>query len=286
MPDDDIALSEKRIYGARREATRAYVASAIGVTYVASSDDQIGRFGLEHRCEARDVAGDDGQLLVATDEDVLVGTEDGFEPAGFGPAVAVGVGADPLAADPDGRVARLVEGTWESLGEVDGVRAIDGDLVAAADGVYHVNYEGERRDPGEDLSPDLSHVGLDDARDVAGAGPFVATGNGVYHREDGWNRQVEGDATVVSSVGRSGRHVGRRAHAVVDGTLCERDGEGEWRDADAPDGQVVDVAYGDATFAVTGDGTVLLDPVSAKDGSPAWRSRSLGLADVVGVAVP
>jgi hypothetical protein len=49
---------------------------------------------------------------------------------------------------------------------------------------------------------------------------------------------------------------------------------------------VVDVAYDRGTFAVTDDGRVLLDPVSAKDGSPGWRTRSLGLTDVVGVAVP
>jgi len=44
--------------------------------------------------------------------------------------------------------------------------------------------------------------------------------------------------------------------------------------------------YDEGTFAVTGDGTVLLDPVTAKDGSPEWRSRSLGLRGVVGIAIP
>ncbi len=266
MPDDDdIALSEKRMYGERREATRAYLASGMGVAYVDASDDQVGRFGLERRCTARDVAGADGHLLVATDEDVLVGDEGAFDPAGFGPAVAVGVGPTLLAAAEDGRVAALDQGDWETLGDVGDVRAIDGNLVATADGVY-------RRDDG------LEPAGLDDVRDVATPGPFAATADGVYRFDDGWELEVTGDATVVSSDGE-------RAHAVVDGTLLERDA-GEWRDAGAPAGEVVDVAYDRATFAVTADGRVLLDPVTAKDGAPEWRTRSLGLADVVGVAIP
>lgn len=279
MPDDDdIALSEKRLYGERRAATRAYVASPAGVAYVEASDDQIGRFGLAHRCVARDVAGGDGRLLVATDEDVLVGVGEAFEPTGFGPAVAVGIDADPLAVGPDGRVARLVDDDWETLGEVGDVRAVDGPLIAAADGVYRVGDGSPHRDPGADPSPELSHVGLDDARDVAGPGPLAATANGVFRREAGWNREAEGDATVVASDGE-------RAHAVVDGGLLERAADG-WRDAGAPEGDVVDVAYDAAAFAVTADGRILLDPVAAKDGATAWRTRSIGLVDVAGIAIP
>jgi len=272
MPDDDISLSEKRVYEARREATRAYVASGVGLAHFDASDDQIGRFGLDHQCVARDVAGAGGQLLVATDEDVLVGSEDGFESTGFGPAVAVGVGDDLLAAGPDGRVARLADGAWETVGRADDVRAMDGDLLATAEGVYQV----ERAD-----GWDLSHVGLDGVRDVAVAGPLAATDSGLYagdDADDGWDRVLEGRASVVAS---DGEH----AHAVVDGTLFERV-DGAWRDADAPAGTVVGVAYDRGTFAVTDDGRVLLDPVTAKDGSPGWRTRSLGLTDVVGVAIP
>ncbi|SFR85258.1 hypothetical protein SAMN05216559_0060 [Halomicrobium zhouii] len=272
MPDDDdISLSEKRVYEARREATRAYVASGVGVAHFDASDDQIGRFGLDRQCVARDVAGADDRLLVATDEDVLVGSEDGFESTGFGPAVAVGVGEVLLAAGPDGRVARLTDGAWETVGQVDDVRAIDGDLVAAAEGVY----QAERAD-----GLDLSHDGLEDVRDVAAAGPLVATDSGLSagDGDGGWDRVLEGRATVVAS---DGEH----AHAVVDGTLFERV-DGTWRDADAPAGTVVGVAYDRGTFAVTDDGRVLLDPETAKDGSPGWRTRSLGLTDVVGVAIP
>ncbi|WP_225335755.1 HVO_0234 family beta-propeller protein [Halomicrobium urmianum] len=287
MPsDEDIALSEKRMYGDRREETRAYVAGRMGVTYVAVSDDQIGRFGLEEQCTARDVAGADGRLVVATDEDILVGGEEGLEPTGFGPAVAVG--ADPLlAADEDGRVARSTDGEWETAGTVDEVRSIDGGLVAAADGVYRVDPDG------------LTPLGRRDARDVAAEGPFAATGAGLFRgTEDGWDLEEGGDATVVAAETGGGR-----AHAVVGGDLLERpdggersDGSrssseqrsdgGEWWLADAPREGVVDVAYDEATFAVTGDGAVLVDPVTAKDGEPEWRTRSLGLTDVVGIAVP
>ena len=265
MPDDDIALSEKRMYDERRTATRAYVGSSMGVTSVDASDDQIGRFGLEHRCTVRDIAGGGGRLLVATDDDVLVGSDDGFEPADFGPAVTVGVGEELLAAGPDGRVARLTDGAWETIGRADEVRAIDGDLVAAADGVYHIDEE-------------LVHSGLDDARDVAAEGPFAATRTGLYSREDGWNHEATGDATVVASDST-------RAHAVLDEQLLERTDD-EWIDAEAPPGEVVDVAYDGGTFAVTADGTVLLDPVTAKDGTPGWSTRSLGLTDIVGIAIP
>jgi|AntDeeMinimDraft_4_1070355.scaffolds.fasta_scaffold00142_26 hypothetical protein len=272
MPDDDISLSEKRVYEARREATRGYVASGVGVAHFDASDDQVGRFGLDHQCIARDVAGADGRLLVATDEDVFVGDDGAFESTGFGPAVAVAVGDELLAAGPDGRVARLDDGAWETAGRVASVRAMDGDLLAAADGVYRA----ERAD-----GWGLSHAGLEDVRDVAAVGPLAATDSGLYAPDTangGWNRVLEGRVSVVAS---DGEH----AHAVVDGTLFERV-DGAWRDADAPTGTVVDVAYDRGTFAVTDDGRVLLDPVSAKDGSPGWRTRSLGLTDVVGVAVP
>lgn len=272
MPDDDdIALSEKRMYGERRRETRCYVATAMGVAYVAVSDDQIGRFGLAHRCTARDVAAGDGRLFVATEEDVLIDEdprEDGgtVEPTGFGPAVAVGGGEEPLAASPDGRVAALEDDEWRDLDAVPEVRAVDGDLVATADGVYRRDGDG------------LAHVGLEDVRDVAAAGRYAATDSGVFRERDGWEREVSGSATVVASDGD-------RAHAVGGGDLLERV-DGAWEPAGAPREGVVDVAYDEAAFAVTADGTVLVDPVSAKDGAPEWRTRSLGLADAVALAIP
>ena len=57
MSDDDISLSEKRMYGQTRAETHAYVASGLGVTRVETAGGQIGRFSLAHRCSARDIAG-------------------------------------------------------------------------------------------------------------------------------------------------------------------------------------------------------------------------------------
>jgi len=271
MPsDEDIALDEKRMYGDRREETIAYLACEMGVARVALSDDQIGRFGLEHRCSARDVAGADGQLAVATDEDVLLGADGSFTPADFGSAVAVGVDRSVIAAGPDGTVACLDGDDWTTLGTLEDVRAIDGDLLATADGVYRVEDD------------DLLALGLDDARDVASAGPLAGTGSGLFGRDDGWRLAVEGDAPVVACEQDPSPP---RGHAVVDDDLLERV-DGTWRPADPPVQGVVDVAYDAATVAVTGAGTVLIDPVAAKDGTPEWRSRSLGLAGVASVAVP
>ena len=269
MPgDENIAVAEKRMYGDRREETIAYLACTMGVARVALSDDQIGRFGLEHRCLAHDIAGVAGQLAVAADEDVLLGSEGSFRPADFGPAVAVGLDETVVAAGPDGRVARLTGDEWLTVGHVDDVRAIDGDLLATADGVVRV-------DDGE-----LVALAGGTAVDVAAGGPYAATAAGVARFAGNWTVEADGDPSLISA-----ERDGNRAHAVVDGDLLERT-DGEWRPADPPEAGIVDVAYNEATVAVTGDGTVLIDPVTAKDGAPVWRSRSLGLAGVVGVAVP
>ncbi len=279
MPDDDIALTEKRMYGARGEGTRAYVAAALGVAYVDVSDDQIGRFGLERRCDARDVAGADGRLVVATDRDVLVGDAGDLLPTDFGRAVAVGFadaedGGDPVAAGPDGRIAELNGDDWVERAQLPPVRAIAAGRAATAEGVYDL---------------DGVHLGLDDARDVAPG--YAATGEGLFRRADGWNLERAGEATVVT------REDGR-VHGVVDGRLFERssgrdggdggrDADGErWHDAGAPVVNPVDVAYGEATFAVDADGGFALFPERAKDGAPGWRLRELGLDDTRAVAVP
>ena len=267
MSDDDIALDEKRIYEERRAETRAYVACELGVATVAVSDDQIGRFGLEHQCTARDVAGADGQLAVATDEDVLVGDGDGeFVATDFGPAAAVGLDGTVVAASPEGTVARLDGDEWVPVGSVDDPRAIDGDLVAAGDGVFRIGADS------------LDALTDSAARDVAAAGPYASTSAGILSGADDWAPAVAGDGTVVASDGD-------RAHAVVDGELLARDDDG-WDESGAAAEGVVDVAYAGATIAVTADGVVAIDPVTAKDGAPEWRSRSLGLSGVVGVAVP
>ncbi|NLV09100.1 hypothetical protein GOC74_04050 [Halomicrobium mukohataei] len=268
MSDDDIALDEKRIYEERREEAHAYVACEMGVATVALSDDQIGRFGLEHQCTARDIAADRGRLAVATAEDVLVGSDEGFESTEFGPATAVGVGERVVAASEDGTLARLDGDEWVTLGAVEEIHAVDGDLVAATDGCFRIDGD------------DLVALGGDAVRDVAAAGPYAGTADGVDRLADGWTTELAGDATVVSA-----ERDGDRAHAVVDGDFFAR-ASGEWTAVDPTVSGIVDVAYAAATVTVTDDGTVAIDPVTAKDGAPEWRSRALGLAGVTGVAVP
>jgi len=270
VSDDDIALSEKRMYGAKRPETHAYVASGLGITRVETAGGQIGRFSLSERCNARDVAGASGEVAVATDEDVLVLTDDGFVPTGFGPATAVGYDGDGLLAAGDGRVARYT-GEWRDIGEVADVRAIDGDRLAAAEGVYAL--------------PSLDRLGLVDVTDVAG--DYAATESGLYRYESG-STDSDGEWTEV----RSGRHMavasdGEQVHAAAADGLYELTA-GAWEPCALPATErVVDVTYGDDTYAITENGTFLVATAAeaTADGQGGWRQRSLGVPDVVGVAV-
>lgn len=281
MSQEDIALDEKRVYAETRDVTVVYVGSTPGLARVTVSGDQTGRMSLVYSGAVTDVAGDQGSLLVATDDDVLIGTGDGFEQTGFGPAVAVGVGADLLlAASPDGEVARLSGDEWVSLGNVEEPRRFDGPYLATAEGVV-------RADPDADT---LERLGLGDVWDVAGAGPYAATDEGLQRLTDSgeWITDREDGCSVVAARedGPDGRG---RAHVVTaDGGLFERAGE-EWVPCDqSVEAPVADVAYGEATYAVTGDGTFLVDadPETTPDGERGWRRRSLGLPGVTAVAVP
>lgn len=259
MADDDTSIDEKRVYADREGTTTAYVASGAGVARVEVSADIVGEFTLAERCTARDVAGADGRLAVATTEDVLVGDGDGLEATGFGPATAVGYDEGGLLAAGDGRLARYDDG-WEPLADLADVRAIDGGLVAAADGVHRT---------------DGTHVGLDAAADVASAdGPLAATDAGLFYLANGWMSALEGAFDVVAA-GPAG------AYAAAGEVLYERDASGSWHAVALPLEQAIaGVAVDEATYVVTATGTFLVD---AGDG---WRRRSLGLPEVAGVAVP
>ncbi|MFB6143228.1 MAG: hypothetical protein ABEJ30_07795 [Halorientalis sp.] len=253
-------IDEKRVYGEKTGATEVYVASGAGLAVVSVSADIVGEFALARRCTARDVAAGPEHLAVATDADVLVSESGGYVETDFGPAVAVGFdGARLLAAGPEGGVAAREDGAWTALGAADEVRAIDGGLVAASDGVYWAT-DGQEA------------AGLSDVRDVAAADPLAATGDGLYELGPGW-REVRPEAFTAVASERE------RAHAATAAGLFERR-DGEWQPRPLPveDG-VVDIAHGAGTYAVTGDGTVLVD---AGDG---WRTRSLGLPAVAGLAV-
>lgn len=234
-------LSEKRVYAEQGVPTPLYVAAEQGLVRAKLSGDAVGEFALARRCTARDVAlGDEGLLALATTEATLVGGDAAeLLETGFGAAVAVsfvtdvgaagGTGSSGalVAADTAGRVAQLplealeaggpTPDDWTDLGTVDGVRAIDGSLIAAEDGVYRV------------LNGETEAAGLSDARDVAARGPpLAATGKGLYELGNGWMVAREGPHGVVATDGQ-------RAHAVdADGTLFAREGR-EWVETALPD---------------------------------------------------
>lgn len=259
MTDEDITIDEKRVYDEKTGATTAYVGTSAGLARVNVSDDIVGEFSLEYRGEVVDVAAD-GRLALATPDDVLLETGGEFVETGFGPATAVGFDEGLLAAG-EGRLARYDDG-WETVAEIDEVRAISGGLVAAADGVYRT---------------DGASVGLDAANDVASDDDLLAaTDGGLYYLANGWMEAHEGTFLVVAS--KAGR-----AHAATADGLFERSAESagdDWEPVELPvGGRIAGVAYDEAVYAVTEDGTFL---VNAGDG---WRHRSLGLPGVVGVVV-
>jgi hypothetical protein len=290
------SIDEKRVYAARTGRREAFVATGLGVVVVAVSGDLVGEFGVEHRGAARDVAAAGARVAVATDEDVLVADGDAFVPLGFGPARAVGVDdGRVLAAAADGRVAARpvaadptavapADGepdAWTTLGTVDRPRAMSADLVAAADGVHLVRDEG------------LSPAGLDDVRDVAAAGPYAATGAGLYALGNGWLRERAGPFRAVAANESRAAAAGdallvrrRRGHGPgagtdADGEASEEGYEPGWRPlAPGAAEPVADVAVAaDATYAVTEGGTFVAE---AGDGP---RTQPLGLHDVAGLAV-
>lgn len=281
-----VSIEEKRVYRGSGNSTPVYVAGDFGVAVVETSDDLVGEFGLEHQCTARDVAGRNGRLAVATDEETLVHGPDGFEPLEVGASTAVGFdGEDLLVAREDGAIFREDDEEWRQLGRLDDVRAIDGSLLAAASGVYQAE------------SRDLEYVGLENVRDVSTAGvPLAATADGLYTLGNGWMEVASGEFFAVSATQNTGR-LGR-AHAAGEDGLVGYDDD-EWHAVEVPTDETIvalthgndtyespagggsdDVVRHDAVYAVTADGTFLL---SVGDG---WRKQVLGLPGVQAIAVP
>jgi len=295
------SVRETRVYVDQSETVEAYVAADLGVAVARVSRDKVGEFSLVERCTARDVDTTARGIAAATTDDVLLGDDDGFEPTGFGPAVAVAsYDEGVLAAGADGRLAHYDGDDWTTLGSVDGaVRAIDGDLVAAADGVHRVTDDG------------VSAVGLDDVRDVAVAGvPLAAAPDGLYRLGAGWMLAQNGDFRVAASdpVTADAGALGR-AHAATPDALYEYDdgqagdgteagdveadeaggeetggggdGDDDWRVRDIPlDSPVADVGYAtDGSIVLTEDGAL------AVDAGEGFRHRSLGLRDASALAV-
>lgn len=251
------------------------------------------------------------RLALATAEDLLVaplpGTADAaadaadvaagaradstldFSATGLGPTAAVG-GHDGtfIAATADGDVWRIdletdVENADDpvteipdsaatKLGAVEEPTAVDGPLVAAADGVHRV------------VGDELENVGLADARDVAGTGvPLAATADGLFWLGNGWMDALVGGYRAVAADGDG------HALAVDDGgALAVHAGGADgarfaadaWEPASLPvSNPVAAVGYGPGlALAVTDAGTLCLD---AGDG---WRYRTVGVREVRGIA--
>jgi hypothetical protein len=294
--EDDISIDEKRVYAGSAGRTDAYVATETGIVRVSLSADKVGAFNMVARDPARDIAvlaRDEGSALVvaATPDGLSVAAvEDDpeFALVDDDSAVAVGVagGRDGVAGGRDGALAVAREdgaveraefeesgtavASTTRVGTVADPRAVDGALVAGAEGVFRVGDGG------------LTDVGLDDARDVAGAGmPLAATAAGLRWLGNGWMTAREGDATAVAADGDG------HATAVVDGDLLvHADAGGGWgAEAWAPAALPVDetpvaLGYGPGVaVAVTDAGTLCVD---AGDG---WRHQVVGVRDPAGVAL-
>ena len=288
--EDDISIDEKRVYAGSAGRTDAYVATGTGIVRVSLSADKVGAFDMVARDPARDIAvlarGEGvSDLVAAATPDGLavaaVGDDPDFALVDDDPAVAVGAersrdGALTVARE-GGAVERVAfedggaaVATTTRLGTASEPRAVDGALVAAAEGVFRVGKGG------------LTDVGLDDARDVAGSGmPLAAAGAGLYWLGNGWMTVREGAADAVAADGDG------HAMAVVDGDLLvhsdaggEWDGE-TWKVAEPPvDETAVALAYGPGvSVAVTEAGTLCVD---AGDG---WRHQVVGVREVEGVAL-
>jgi hypothetical protein len=278
MPGEDIGLDAKRVYEDTREETAAYVASDMGLTRVEIAGDQIGRFSLVLSAPATSVAGDDGTLVVGTSEDVLVGTGGGdFVETGFGEAVLVGVDdGTPLAVGPDGTVARLSGDEWVTVGAVTGPRRMDRTLLATGDGVVRVEHDVLALGGGPNVR-DVASAGAD----ATGPTAYAATADGLLAYDDDWDRLAGGDCTLVA-VGGDAVYA-----SSEDGLLVCRDGDVRVEDRPA-DAAFADLTVGESLYAATADGTLFVhaDADVTPDGQGGWRSRALGIRNVVGLAMP
>ena len=284
-------LTEKRVFGVKTGTTEVFVATDTGLVVVTVSAEQIGTFGLTYRGSVTAVAADAEGVLVGTDDGPGYSRLDAADRTSSPPAFdfteidgwdgngsdgnddasrIAAVGFEPtgsLVADDAGEVFSVDLGSeqWTRVGETADVRAIDGGLVAAADGVYRLDNGG------------LTHVGLDAASDVAGHGvPLAATDDGLFRLGNGWLSVADGSFDAVASDGH-----GHASAVGPDGLHTQAETDGEWEHEELPvDETVADIAYGSGLrAAVTEAGTLC---VNAGDG---WRHQRLGVPGVSGVAI-
>lgn len=258
------SLSEDRVFAASTQPATAYVAAGIGVLRLQLGPHRIGEFGIAYRCRPHDITVTDNQIVVATDEDVIIKTSDTFERLGFGPAVAVGGDTAIVAGAPDGRVARYTDNEWTDLGTIGRITAIEGGLIGTPDGLYKIE--------------NLSSAGLSRINDISRNGtPYVATDSGLYSFETGWHREINGAFWSVTTGSTE-----ETPHVIASTpTACYRRETDTWNELTIPDqGSVVDGAFGNGLHLLTADGVVLTNTGSS------WRQQPLGVNRPIGIEIP
>lgn len=259
---DDI--DEKRIFTEKTTERVAFVAAELGLLIVRLAADRVGDYGIAQRCSPHDLATSGTNIALAA-EDVYLGDETGIEPTDFGPSAAVGNHSGVVAASPEGDLARYTTSPpgWEALGTLDGVTAIDGDLIGTESGVYRL--------------PELTPVGLDQVRDIETNGiPLAATQTGLYRLGNGWMDVLAGDFQMVS-----GPADGDFPTYAATPTTCYEYRDGDWQSLELPTtAPIVDAAFGDCPYLLAADGTLI---ANAGDG---WRPHPVGITKAIGIAIP
>ncbi len=277
-------LTEKRVFGSKHGTTELFVASETGLLGVTVSADQLGEFGLALRAKTTAVTAGERGILAGTDRSIQYSPPDAgeataqshvFEAVGgdlddqvvdltWGPDGPVAVTATQVWTPSEWVAASDADVEWESVGELDKIRAVSGSLVAASDGVYRL------RDGG------LDHVGLTAVRDIAAHGtPLAATDEGLFSLANGWQQVAKRTFRRVASDGHG------HAHAIGETVLHRSNASDAWSADELPvEAPLVDVGYGGGVVAaITETGTLCL---AAGDG---WRQQLLGVRGIAGLAV-
>lgn len=257
-------IRDKRVFAESTTAISAYVAADIGVVNLQLGDTRIGEFRLVLPCTAFDITVIEGEVVVATDEDVFVGSDETFHGLGFGPAVAVGGDDDIIAGGPDGRVARFVDDTWIELGWLNRITAIADGFIGTSDGLFQ--------------SDGLSPTGLSGINDIAtGRIPHAATDAGLYSLGNGWQRELKGGFWCVTA----DSHPGGQGLLASTPTDCYHNQSGGWEPFALPgDASVVDGVFADGIYLLTYDGAILSTSESE------WRKQLLGVRRAIGIEIP
>lgn len=250
------AIEEKRVFAGGNGPVRAYLASADGVLEVRLSGGRVGGFSLVNSQPATDVDVAGGELVVATDDDVLVGPPEGLEEVGVGPVQTVGRHSGRIAAT-TGDELFVSDGTgWDQCSTEGDLLAVDPPFAAGPAGVFRI-HDGE-----------LESVGLEAVRDiVAGPQPVAATAAGVYVLANGWERRLE---TPVERVD-TGQSI---VALTADDTVVGPD-----REAETVPGPTVDVASSGGVIVAGPGGTVWTREMGE------WRGHETGVRDVAAIAV-